>query len=92
MRLRVYLLMYVTTSTFRPMADSACRATGAMDQPTSCPWVLAIARTIPARRKVGVSRARGAAAPNHTAVSRCSGISAAARCATEGTGNINDPG
>ena len=83
----------MTTSASFPIRRSACRATGSMDQPTSCPCVLATTRRIPAwRRRWGPSSARGAAAPNHTVDARCARASCTARRATVGTGSINEVG
>ena len=83
----------MTTSASRPIRRSAWRATGSMDQPTSCPCVLATTRRMPAlRRRCGPSSASGAAAPNQTVDAPCARASRAARRATPGTGSISEVG
>ena len=80
--------MKVTTSVSFPMRRNAVRANGSMDQPTSWPCVLAITRLAPASLASGVSRASGAAAPNHTVSMSRRAISRRIRTATDGSGTI----
>ncbi len=71
------------------MARNAWRATGSIDQPTSCPCVHATARLSPSD---GASNASGAAAPNHAASQDSARAISRARRRTSGVGNISDVG
>ena len=55
---RVYRLTKVTTSVSSPIRRSACRAPGSIDQPTSCPCVLATTRAMPAPAGAGRGQQR----------------------------------
>ncbi len=81
--------MNVTTSVSLPMRRNAVRASGNIDQPTSCPWVLAITRRAPASRATPESSASGAAAPNQTVSTSSRAMSLRMRCATDGSGTIS---
>ena len=85
-RRRAYWLTKVMTSLVRPIRRSARRAPGTIDQPTSCPCVLATVRVTPSARSAGVSRLSGAAAPYQTAPIRWSRTSSAARRRTASLG------
>ena len=74
------------------MRRNAVRATGSIDQPTSCPWVLAITRLAPAARASGAISASGAAAPNQTVSMSLRSMSRRIRVATDGSGSISVPG
>ncbi len=63
-----------------------------MAQPASCPWVRAICRVAPARRRVGASSPSGAAAPKMTVSQSYSCSAATARRATAGTGSMSEVG
>ncbi|SHW07537.1 Uncharacterised protein [Mycobacteroides abscessus subsp. abscessus] len=71
------------------MWRNAFRAMGSIDQPTSCPCVLATTRVAPASRASGANSASGAAAPNHTVSMSCSAIRRRIRSATVGSGTIS---
>ena len=91
-RTRKYSPRYVTTSVSSPMRRSRFLATGSAAQPASWPWVIAIARSMPARRSAGVISPSGAAAPKMTASAPLDLTSWTARRVTAGPPIISDVG
>jgi len=77
----------VTASVDSPINLSTCRDPGSIDQPTSCPWVLATIRSTGPLRRTGAIAARGAAAPNQMVLAPKSEASLLARAARSGVGS-----